>query len=562
MSNLTHTFAAATENVVTVSDGYKTIEKATVVDMDTAVQLLTTKRQHRYSRAKRKKDGVLLTGYVLVCPYCQSKTPAYEHFVYRKAAKPRVSKPIIRQWAAYQLSLLNDSVKDTLELYPPMKEPLQYTCRKCGLRSKQGKDQHSIFIRSTKNTLEISCELDCLEAVQMLSTCPWLPNNEIRLGSHFREILVFNFRKGKAFIKYGCDEQAAMLVRDITSDTRFCEGSTILSLLSKHIMLKKAVRKAFLWHWHGMVPFTLAELSIDACIMMTRFIGYPRSFYDAIPYSCQYSAVDKSFTSIAAKLHKATCLPEIYHTSALPRMKSVRRVLFEHPGFFFYVRECEMIWSMVQDPNLLCRFLRGEFAYKCLSLLHLYPPIATFLSDICRVRSVKALSSLLCSDPEDFGIYAICYESLNAAQKHLQQRKWLQRKPYMPDELVYDPLNGLTTYSIPMETIHNASYSCRVFGFEFSTVRTTGACRIAGEKLHNCLGRMQFTNSSIVAAIKEGKIVAAIEVVGNHVIQAAAAYNESLKSVPGLREAFEKWCSVNHLCLDHCIFDADEEEFT
>lgn len=63
--------------------GYRICERKESMDVDDAVQILSSKKQRKYTSACRHDQDTIveLTRHVLVCPFCGNEVPAYARYL-------------------------------------------------------------------------------------------------------------------------------------------------------------------------------------------------------------------------------------------------------------------------------------------------------------------------------------------------------------------------------------------------------------------------------------------------------------------------------------------------
>ena len=110
--------------------GYTVAYQSDTVDLDRAVEKLTTRRQLQYTMANRKDMRAILIRHRLGCPYCDHRIPAYGR-PWDPNPAGRVPRPRVLQWGDPQLTMFGhpDPLLNLQEVRLPEGG---YRCEKCG----------------------------------------------------------------------------------------------------------------------------------------------------------------------------------------------------------------------------------------------------------------------------------------------------------------------------------------------------------------------------------------------------------------------------------------------
>lgn len=322
----------------------------------------------------------------------------------------------------------------------------------------------------------------------------------------------------------------------------------------------------------GAVPFSKDEQTPEKYVLMTRFVGFPRRFYDAIPYFRGTYQIEETFKKVADKIHRAEDALILFENSDVPKCKSIKKVFLTDAGLLFYLEECEKLWEVIKDVNYYRYLLRSENIFDILSLLHQRPVLFDLVSDYCRVKGAKAMIGMIIYDWTISINYAMDYCTMNDTMKLAEQEKWKRQLPkhrrryeeYDDDhddedeidyEYYYRRTNLKTMFSVPMKRAIEPIENCVIDGFSFSWLRCGNDYYMAGNALKNCLACWDTTKNPVVAVKKGGKIVAAIEVGLCGVNRVQGYRNSSISHIDGLWEAYQKWLDKNKLkdlqCYTH-----------
>lgn len=286
---------------------------------------------------------------------------------------------------------------------------------------------------------------------------------------------------------------------------------------------------------------------------MTQFQGYSRDFYACVPYEKDSFRVDRSFRSVAGKLREAGRLEGVFEAAALPQVKSLRRVMFEEPGLFFYLTEIEGLWQAIRDINVLCRFLKMPRAFEILSALHTHPGMLDYLRDYREVRG----ASFLCDSLEKYWNTirekAIDYSCMSRRARQETRKNWHRRREKRT-------LSGFL-YAVPMARPDSRISDCSIDGYDFFWLRSSNDYALAAEELQNCLDEWAPSAAPVVCIRRKEMYVGAVEVSDGNITQARGVDNCDLERDPRLWAALEKWRDRYGLRWEEADDDMFDDDF-
>ncbi|MBR4073259.1 MAG: hypothetical protein IKK24_04870 [Clostridia bacterium] len=391
-----------------------------------------------------------------------------------------------------------------------------------------------VSITQTKNTVTISCEILGLDELLSL---PWLSSQKLVINMPVFETVTFNFRNGHTFVALGgLNGERVVAKQDVTAYPDRLDGGAVCRTAAQNVKVARILKRAFMNKTQGELPFYNNELTLTSYVLMTRFIGYGYSFYEAIPFEGESYKVEKSFKSVAEKLHTKERALAYLESSKIPMKKSVRKIYFNKTGLLFYVAEGELLWDILKDPNVFCKMLNSGRIYEILSLLHQRPGISVFLYDYCNVMGASRLAHKMLREFGTIRRYAETYSVLSDSEKRKIQDQWRGKKCFYEEEVLYPDFSR--PFITPDEKICDGEM---IDGFRFCWLRTSRDYKKAGKELDNCLDEWGPDNNPVICVKKNGKAVAAIEVCGQIVIQARGYANSPLKIMDGLAQAYNEW---------------------
>lgn len=526
--------------------GYNVEQHNETVDITTAGQILSSRKQRRYSWAIRHEWQANLTRHVWVCPHCNAHIPAYPEYFGKRSSFEKTERPVVADWATLQLSLFEEPDKE-LHFNAPFQSG-KMVCPKCMRESERNPRSKNLVFSKKKHYLEISLELNELKDIFSLN---WMSNSWLNLSFPVYESVVFNLRNGHTFLKLHDGRGTNYTVSDITQrPNSWCNGP-LYAVLDNNKVASRTLKRIFADIFGGTLPFTGAELTLDKYVLMCRFLGYSRRFYDAIPFTDNSRCIDGSFKHVAKRLHNSYNVPTIYRESSLPNAKTVRKIFFEDTGLFFYIKECERFWEILNDVNLFRELISSDSIYEILSQFHLFPGAMTFFSDYSKFKGARSLLKRLEDNLYETNLEAVMYGNLNDSAKKKERANWKKGstgRTSFEDEDEYDDeyysprLPQPVKYSTPFAKTDSMIAPCCIDGFSFTWLSSSVDYFETGSALHNCLRSWSRFNNPVVVVKDHNKIIAAIEVdiVRRIVVQARTANNRLIETESKLGNAYEK----------------------
>ena len=399
--------------------------------------------------------------------------------------------------------------------------------------------KNNIIILSGNSKITVMRRLD----FDKYSSVRWIDEFNV-FDFDLYETVTFNIKRGRTYA--GLENQSGVkyAVRDI-SDTEAADmaGDPVFELLRYSDEVYRELKSFFLRQWSDDdLPFSFYELDLGKYMMLTRFVGYKRNFYNAIPFDIEENRIEHSFSKIAKQLHAAKNVPALFEASRLPNMKSVRKIVFENPELLFYLNELEKLWEIINNPDLFRTFLESKKVYTEVSALHKYPVIFKFYKEFVSVVGQKSLCGFISKGNNNIHNYAIKYIALNDYEKKLERKKWKVSFLTNTDELGSE-------FSVPIPIPNEISDILEWdFGY-YSFVRLSNSKEYltAGKHLENCLTDWRRFSGNVYGVIRFGKYVAAIEVADNTVVQAYTYQNGEIYEDEEIFSVFCDWVNLNHL---------------
>lgn len=531
-----------------IPNGFTILEKKRTVDAVTACKLLNSRRLLHYTRAERHKENYEITWHVIRCPYCGRETPAYLKYLQpRELLKGFVRKKAPEEFVSQQLSFYDTGIQKTFLVQNPIR-PNKFHCPRCGLVSTAAEPTEFLTVKSSDSVVSVEREIPDFSDLMEID---WINELAINDLTGLREKLVFDFEQGRTYLQI-VNETGVCKQLDLTETDSMPTNDILEQQLKTNIQLKMTLRTAFQRRQKEPLPFALSELELPQWILLTQFQGFPRAFYDQIPFSKENpNALHGSFIHIAEQLRTPEAAMAALKNSSLPDIKSVRKLFLEHPGYFFYLKECAMLYGILQDPNLLCRALqprRSFMSYLTLGFLHRCPGAIKFYQDYARIMGAVGLCRRLESKKigcENYG-YIENYVLSEPDMQEAEHRRWKEKKCHF----VRSHQEGfcLPIAPMPPEDIPNSE----IDGFSFRWLRSEREYAAAGKAMSNCLGDWEIEEGPVLTVTpnlkgQKGIPVAAVEVESyprdaKLINQALEAGNKRIEKGSPLYLALRKWC--------------------
>lgn len=538
--------------------GFKVIDKIEKLKVWQAEEQLLTKRYKRYIKAVRVDDDAYLYAKYIVCPYCGKEVAINSNSDFRVGCNKknwnlsyRIPKTIIREWATMQLSLFGDELNKELLISSSIDPPVSYVCPNCERTSRASSLERQVELMLERKKVIVKCEISEIDELLSLE---WIKAKELCISFPIFEVATFDFLRGRVYVKVEDIHGTVLCRRDITSTPELLRGGAVYKVLNSNKIVMRNVKRLFIEAWGEDLPYTDRQIDLSELYKMTMFVGYPASFYVCIPFAQGSYAVEKSFRSQARKLHLAKNIDNVYLQSLLSQTKSVRRVMFENPGLFFYATEIYGVWSALKDSNLLCRFLKGARAYEILSALHMRPGMIMYIADYCSVKGAKAIVTGFENNWNYIRERAIDYSCMSTRMREQTQRRW-RNKGVKTSSVARMP-----EYSLPMHCPDESIKDCTINGYCFFWLRSSNEYVRAASRLKNCLDEWQPYYSPVVCVRKKDKLLASIELRRKKVVQARGFDNQSIEDDENLYNAFQKWMEKYQLEWIDDVEDYDEDD--
>ena len=362
--------------------------------------------------------------------------------------------------------------------------------------------------------------------------------------------IVFDHVSGRTQYETVCSGQVQNR-RDITENCRFhLPGFAIEEHLESNRDLQQVLAKIFVRRHESPFPFPYLaeELDLVTLILLNRFCGFPRSFYNSIPFEQQSPHIHNSFFSAAEKLRYYPAVKDLYAELNLPKGKALQKCIFENPALLFYKAEIERI--PFQNPDVLRSILCSRWVFLFLSEIHVTPQICFFLWDMVQAKGeAKAWRAIESASRFLPGIWAR-YAQLPASKKN-DPKLFNGSLENICDRLYsYYEVKFHAPLRLPHEILQ---LECRIGEYRFVVLASRIDFENAASNLYNCLRSYwrRERDTFVIGIMHHGRYVGAVEITVRYsekqILQAEGRFNEPIEQDKELGEIYRYWKMMNGL---------------
>lgn len=512
----------------TAAAGFTVTEQLQTVSVRQAAELLLSRKRRRYTSAERSQGGITLRRHIWHCPYCEARIPAYARTLECDDTGMLADRRETAAWLS-ELSFFDED--NTLLLQTPFSGN-SAICPNCSTRSQRIGQAHPLYpLVLTEHGGKITLQLRLCTIADAMDA-----ENVLRRGRQFhisgfplQECLTFDLRRGRVFLQLRTQDGSLLSGYDLTNDFSAWNDGLLRRLLHSRRILRE-LKRAFLRQWQGPLPFCEKELDLERFWLMTRFVGYPRSFYDALPlFDCGF-AFDRSLRPVAARLHTPSDAARVLKDTRLLQAKSVRRICANRPALLFFLPELSAMRSVVPDINHFTRLLDAPFVFRLLTQLHIYPNAALFFRALTGRYSAAALFRSAEKNVDLLFAGARRYCAMSSLWQKQMIAQW--------DSSGY--LHCTDKLSVPMHST-GALVPYQAGSYNFIPLHCGTDYHAAGTALHNCLSSWTDNDFPVVIVRQLDRTVAAIEVRGTEIRQFRGFENMRISPQSQLGRAYNRW---------------------
>lgn len=511
---------------ITVSDGYKIFEEKSLYDFGNVLKVLKEDNLTNIISAVIKEDKVEVVKKYWFCPVCGCK-----HYVKRNSSVSAdgIEDKIFCPNLFYSSNVL---IAECESLRKPI-----YICEKCGSFVPAINKEYNFSVSCHNNIIKTELEIDDIES--LLST-QILEGDITSLINQMPvyECLYLDLNKGNLVLQIENSKGDVFSKVNEITEIQALKSNCFFEMLFYSDALKKLVVKAFSEIWENFnFPFTEKNLNFELLFRLVKFINYPFSdFYYCIPYDETEMNVFPAFKYITEKIHRYTDLPKLFANSSLPKAKSLKRLLFTNPEYFFYFDELEKLWKLINDINLFMIVIKSEKIFYFLSQIHIYSKVFEYFNAFIKNNSVKSFCNIIVRSPIRFMSNAVAYLSI-ADESKIYFETIFTNKNFRVRAIYHNK----SLFNIPMARINEKIKSCSIDGYNFVALKSKYEYLQAGKELNNCLTEWDCIDHLVVLIKKNNKIVGAIEINDSYIFQARGYDNSNIESTD-FYSAYLKFC--------------------
>lgn len=478
-----------------------------------------------------RNDKVEIVKKYWYCPVC-----GHKHYIKRKSLVS--SESIEDRIICPNLFYFPKVLKSECDNY---RYPV-YFCEECENVVTAENKEYNFAVLCQNNIIKIELEIDDIDV---------LLNTEILDGDITNlinelpvyECLYLDLNKGNITLQIENSKGDVFSKVNGINEIHALKSSRFFELLFYSDGLKKLVIKAFDGAWGKFdFPFTEKDLNFELLFRLVKFINYPFSeFYYCIPYDEKEINVFPTFNNISEKIHRYNDLPELFANSSLPKAKSLKRLLFTNPEYFFYFYELEKLWQLINDINLFMTVIKSEQIFYLLSQIHIYGKVFEYFDVFIKHNSIKSLCNLIVKDPLCFVLKALAYLGTADENKIYYETVFANKNFRLMEFNYYFFYHNKSLFNIPMARINDKIKNCTIDGYNFVALKSKYEYVQAGKQLKNCLVGWDCIDHPVVAIKKNNKIVGAVEINDSYIFQARGYDNSNIENTD-FYPAFLKFC--------------------
>lgn len=521
---------------------FSVVEKTQERSIYNADDLLKFKYLRKYSKIERTGGSLILYKKTVRCPNCGREYAAPHRFRYNLNESTKYLKMQMKDLIEPQMRLLVKENKNIV-LQDDADDGVFCICARCGTETQIGNDMIRIKIESTESEIIVS---RLLNRLQDLMNCQWA--DEIDLGSvlGITENICFDFSSGNTQICIKDNNGQIVISENIENTKVDLENDTLIKLINENRVVKRNLRRAVETATGRKMPFSCTELNMEYFVLFTRFQGFNRGFYDAAPFSADPFRLDFTFDSIVSRLKTPESAMQALKDSALPFTKSVKRIFVNNQGLFFYIKDCELLYSVLNDINYLSSVLKSDCIYTILLILHKSPQAIEFIKALFEAKGIGFMCKFFSLPFYDHFQIACCYSALLPEYKSIVRSSL---KKYTYEDFMRVNYFSMLKISYPCSDIISRIPEKTVNGFSFKWFSNLHSCWRAGEKLQNCLADWDKTRGAVAGMFHSTALIAALEIRphykgGYEIAQAYEKGNADIEKDSAVYSAIVRWCEM------------------
>lgn len=121
---------------------------------------------------------------------------------------------------------------------------------------------------------------------------------------------------------------------------------------------------------------------------------------------------------------------KVLENTNLPYCKSVKKRFVENNSLFWFLKECEFLYSILTDVNLFCRLLKQEHIIGFLSKLQSVIGVRFFFNEYSELMGKRCVFNNIMDNSYDLFEYAKEYCVLSEEAKEIEKERWASDKNF------------------------------------------------------------------------------------------------------------------------------------
>lgn len=335
---------------IRIIEGYIISEYERITDAEYALDILTSDKQYEYTSVSKSEDddSFIFLQHEFFCNSCNQRTPAYSHFFGNETPCSKISYENAQTWVTQHKSLFDTEEEvNVIELYEPLECKGKLVCPKCGKELKHyNKDNINIIVKYNDGIVSVMCAYDeehNMVKNEQIAVC--INSGEPRVDGYCKikdtyiyETINFDLKLAKVFTIF-CSLNNKM-VRNDTKGNKI--ASMGLSQLIDGNAFLRCVLIAFFkdfWKKKGYENFPFKENELDSAkfVLLTKFVGYDKKFYERVQLLINDKHPPKTISDeVGVRLHYKIKTEKLYNNLRLPQEDDVKNVVLKSPEYMFY----------------------------------------------------------------------------------------------------------------------------------------------------------------------------------------------------------------------------------
>lgn len=532
-------------------NGFFITENIETKTPEDAFDILTSNQIYKYTSVFEKEGLYFFKNHQVTCGLCGSTYPAYCHIIGDYKPSLKVLPDEAEAFVTQATSFFNCEQENKLDLYTPISQKAVFTCPDCGESMKHAAKEDFVFafLQTEGEIIKLVCAYNNNFIDDFLTNTPLTTRRRVGIfdDSKLRiidspdityEIIDFDLNTGCVNGSFYCNGA----ITNISEGMLVESSSHLTKYINEVAIVKIQLRNAFREFWNvEEFPFLPEEISLERLILLTKFIGYKRCFYEN--YKFAKFSLDDAFSDIFKKLHKASNNKNLFAELNLPQ--NTKEYILSNPQFFFFAKEINRLSQILTEKDILV-FLKSRKALETLNVFYSNPGCFHFCKDFSETVGKDALlSELTCNFIENMD-FILRYASKSKILKEKQKRIWLENKDAFDEETG----NGIPVKESETDKCLNYfSYTSQTINFTPTFVKgvvfkpVSNAFELIRLENEAYFNMKNYKNHAIIGLEKYGRYIGFLKVkLGRTNIVKSIFLRSGLNNDSNISDAIEFFC--------------------